>query len=322
MELARRARVLCFRAVAVAGGALLALGVTEAALRASMPDAPAVEGRRLPEELDAACAVTHPTRGWTMRAGACGRDAAGLMRTPPAPDAAAFTVLLEGDSVGEKAWAHALPDALSARLGRPVAVRNGAVSGYNTCQEADALRAHLAHARVDAVIVQTCANDLQGSVTVLPDTPGWSVVRMGQGWRRMPSRLLDLRLGQLALARAVASSGAVRLSPAGAARCASDIAARARSADIPLVVLHFPALVDPGEGAPALARLRTDEAAVREVWARVAAAQIDGRAALAPLGPLAALAPHDADRLHPRAEAAHPIADALAGPVAAALGVR
>ena len=100
------------------------------------------------------------------------------------------------------------------------------------------------------------------------------------------------------------------------------MAARADAAGVPLVVVHFPALVDHGETAPHLARLRVEEAAVRAAWSAVPVEQVEGRAALAALGSLAALAPHDADRLHPRPEAAHPIAQALAPPLAAALTPR
>jgi hypothetical protein len=319
-------RRVWLRVTVLFGASVLALVGVELALRVSAP--PTVEGARLPGELDASCASTHPTRGWTPRAGACGRDAQGLLHTPPTAAPDALTVLLEGDSVGEKAWAHVLPDVLAARMGRPVVLLNGAVSGYHTCQEADALRAHLAGARVDAVIVQTCANDLLGSVTALPDDPGgalspaWSVVRVGVGWRRVPSRLLDTRIVQHALARIAGSSAGARLTPALATRCAGDMAARAAGLGVPLVAVHFPALVDPGETAPHLTRLRVEESAVRAAWSSVQVAQVDGRAVLSTLGSLAALAPHDADRLHPRPEAGHPIAQALAEPVAAALRAR
>ncbi len=329
-----RVRRWLYRGTSLIVATALSLGIAEGLARRASPSPPEVPGRDIPRGLLADCVVTDASRGWAFRPGACGRDADGLLRLASrGADDSAWTLLLEGDSVGENAWTHPLPDALAAELGRPVVVLNGAVSGYNTCQEAGALRAHLGAVRVDAVVVQTCVNDLGGSVTLLPSSPGWSKVFAAGRWRSIPTPLLDLRLGQLALATVLASPRtptstanvavpSAFLTPAMATRCAQDIQAQADAAGVPLAVLHFPALVDVTEDTPPLEHLRRQEADVQRAWAGVTARQLQGRSVLEPLGALAERATSDEDRLHPSPRAAQAIADAVAPALANALTPR
>ncbi|MFZ5479848.1 MAG: hypothetical protein ACOZNI_23995 [Myxococcota bacterium] len=286
-------------------GTLASLAGAEVAARGLWPD----DGSLAPGTLDArtqSCAQRHPTRGWIV-AGRCGRDDRGLLTGAPT---GGRRLLLVGDSVAEGEWAN----ALARRLG--VTLLNAATSGYNTCQEAVALAELVASERPDAVLLQTCPNDHVGSAVVLPDG-AWSSVAWDGGWRRVPTLALRSRLVQIAI---VARSTATQAGELGdrVARCAR--AAVAAAYGVPMAVLHFPALVDPDETDARLVALRAEEARMREVWAPIDVAQVDGRAALAGLGPLARLTESDADRIHPRRDLGPRIGDALAGPVAEALG--
>jgi hypothetical protein len=257
-----------------------------------------------------------------MRPNKCGADGRGLRTLPADAPADARVVLLVGDSVGEKEWAAVLPVALGARVGAPVKLRSAAVSGYNTCQLAKTLAETLRPERPDAVLVQTCPNDLVGSVAVLPAGPWSALVQTHDGWWRVPRLVLDSRLGQVALVEAGLRAAAPHRGALGAAaaRCTADIARRVAEAGVPAAVLHFPGLVDRSDPSPEAERLRRDEADVQAAWASAPLPRLDGRALLEPRGRLSSLATGATDLLHPRPGTGVQIAEAIAGPLAEAWG--
>ncbi len=302
--------------------AALSLGAAEAFARWRWPVPPPLPGARLADGLSAECATTHPTLGWAYRAGRCGRDAHGLQRFPwPAPDGAR-SLLLIGDSVGEKEWSAHLADALRAATGVPVEVLNGAVTGYHLCQEAEALRLRLAELRPDAVVLQSCPNDLVGSVTTLPAGPHTALVQTARGWWTVPRALLRYRLPQVALVAAgmrAPTSGGGSIGPAGP-RCAQQMAEDLARTGIPGVVLHFPALVAADDPSPEARQLLGNEAGVRAVWAETPLPRVDGRPALEAVVALPELSGGRGDLLHPKPGTGALVAAALAGPLAEGLG--
>lgn len=301
------------------GGSLAA---AEAVARWKWPAPPPVPGGRVADGLSTECATTHPTLGWAYRAHRCGRDAHGLQRHPGTAAAGAATVLLIGDSVGEKEWSAHLPAALERATGRPVQLLNGAVSGYHLCQEADALRLRLAALRPDYVLLQSCPNDLVGSVTVLPGGPHTSLVQTRHGWWEVPRVLLRYRLPQVALVHAgmrAPTPGGGSLGPAGP-RCAEQMAADLAARDIPAAVLHFPALVDTDDTSGPATTLHANEAGIRAAWSGTALPKVDARPPLEAVTPLSALAGGPGDLLHPKPGTGALIAAALAPALAEAWG--
>lgn len=266
-----------------------------------------------------ACARRHPTRGWIIQ-GRCGRDERGLFEQKTAPEAEAWRLLVVGDSVAEGEWTGVLARQLEAYVGRPVVLLNAATSGYNTCQEAVAVSELLATERPDAVLLQTCANDSLGSAVVIPEGD-WSIVAWNGRWQRIPSVLLQSRLVQLALVSRSRPSTQGRLG-SQVRRCAEDAVSAANTAGVPMVVLHFPVLVDDDEDDERLRGLRAEEASLRADWKGVDVAQVEGRVALGTLGSLAAIATTDEDRIHPKRTEADRVGAAFASPVAAGLGLR
>lgn len=265
------------------------------------------------------CARRHPTRGWAIQ-GRCGRDQRGVFEQKAPPAAGAWRLLLVGDSVAEGQWSGVLARQLEAYVGRPVALLNGATSGYNTCQEAVALSELLATEHPDAVLLQTCANDSLGSSVVIREGD-WSIVAWNGRWQRIPSALLRSRLVQLALVSRSRPSTKGRLG-SQVRRCAEDAVSAARAAGVPMVVLHFPVLVDDGEDDERLQGLRAEESSLRADWKGVDVPQVEGRVALGALGSLAAIATTDEDRIHPKRAEAERVGAALAAPIAAGFELR
>ena len=243
--------------------------------------------------------------------GRCGRDRHGFLldQARPLGDPAARRVMIIGDSVGEQSWTLHLSDALQRRGGAPVEMWNASVGGYGTCQEAAAARELIGLARPDVVVVETCANDVFGSPVVLSGEGGRPEVVVGGRLRSFPRPLLSVAIFRLGLAR-VAVRGSHETTMEAARDCARDLVATVGA--IPLVVVHFPALVDDPDD-PQLG----EEQRVLEVWSHVPGIRLRER--LVRLGPLARLRESASDTIHPRESAQAAIAETFVEDVAAAL---
>lgn len=293
------------------------LAAAEAYARHRWPE----DGALQPGTLDGrteSCARRHPTRGWSIT-GTCGRDERGLFVQPrPAPEGA-WRLLVVGDSVAEEEWVAALAQALEPAVGRPLELLNAATSGYNTCQEAVTLAELTGELRPDAILLETCPNDSAGSSVVIPQG-AWSAVAWNDEWRMVPTPLLRSRLVQLALVSRSAPSGKGNLGRS-VRSCASAAADTAKRAGVPMVVVHFPMFIDPDEVGGRFAGMRREQEEMAESWRPVDVPQVSGLEVLSALGSLRAMATNDQDRIHPAHSEGAAIGRALAGPVAAALGL-
>ena len=298
------------RGAAVALGCAFALALVEVVARVAEPFGDIGEFARHLDVDTLGCARPSLTRIYEI-VGRCGRDAHGFLldQARPLGNPSARRVLVIGDSVGEQSWTLHLADALEAQGRGQVEVWNASVGGYGTCQEAAAARELFALARPDVVVVETCANDVFGSPAVLAGPGGTTSVVVGARLRTFPSAWLRSAAVRAVVARM--SSGAGAQSSVAAARgCAQDLVATV--GDTPLVVVHFPALVD-DPGHPLLA----DEADVLAAWADAPGIRLRER--LAPLGPLSRLRESSRDAIHPREAVQADIAATFVEDVAAAM---
>lgn len=298
------------RLAALGFGSVLALLLAEGAARVAEPFGDIGDFARHLDVDTLGCARPSLTRIYEI-VGRCRRDAHGFLldRARPLGNPSAKRVLVIGDSVGEQSWTLHLGDALEAEGRGQVEVWNASVGGYGTCQEAAATRELIGIARPDVVIVQTCANDVFGSPAVLAGADGTTSVVMGERLRTFPSALLGSALFRQVLARA--SSGAGAASTVASSRaCAQDIVATVGG--IPLVVVHFPALVDDPKH-PLLA----DEADVLAAWADVPGIRLRDR--LGSLGTLRSLRENANDAIHPRESVQLAIAASFSEDVSAAM---
>lgn len=254
------------------------------------------------------CASPSLTRIYEV-VGRCGRDRHGFLldQARPLGQPDARRVMVVGDSVGEQSWTLHLADALQRRVGGRVEVWNASVGGYGTCQEAAATRELLAVARPDVVVVETCANDVFGSPVVLTGGSGSAEAVLGGRRRSFPRPLLNVALFRLGLAR-FAVRGTDETTVETARACARDLVATVGA--IPLVVVHFPALVD-----DPLHPLAADERNVLEAWSDVPGVRLRDRL----VGPLTRLRESSTDAIHPRENMQAAIAETFVEEVAAAL---
>ncbi len=258
----------------------------------------------------AGCAQPSVTRIYEV-VGRCGRDRHGFLldQERPLGNPSARRLMVIGDSVGEQSWTLQLGDALQRRGRGQVEVWNASVGGYGTCQEAAVARELLAVARPDAVVVETCPNDVFGSPVVMTGPSGAAEVVMGGRLRAVPRPLLHVAMFRLALPL-LAVSGRYDTTVAEAQACARDLVATVGA--IPLVVVHFPALVDD----PAHPLL-VEERNVLAAWSDVPGIRLRER--LSERGPLSRLRESSADAIHPRESVQGDIAAVLVEDVAAAL---
>ncbi len=291
-------------------GSVLAVALAEGLARVAEPFGDIGEFARHLDVDTLGCARPSLTRIYEI-VGRCRRDAHGFLldRARPLGNPSAKRVLVIGDSVGEQSWTLHLSDALQAEGRGQVEVWNASVGGYGTCQEAAATRELIGVARPDVVVVQTCANDVFGSPAVLEGADGTTTVVMGARLRTFPSALLGSALFRQVLARASRGAGAAS-TVASSRACAQDIVRTV--GDIPLVVVHFPALVDDPKH-PLLA----DEGDVLEAWADVPGIRLRDR--LASLGPLRSLRENANDAIHPRESVQAAIAASFSAEVSAAM---
>jgi hypothetical protein len=227
--------------------------------------------------------------------------------------------LVVGDSLAEEEWVAALAQDLEHAVGRPVELLNAATSGYNTCQEAVTLGELAGDLRPDAILLETCPNDSAGSSVVIPQG-AWSAVAWNNEWRMVPTVLLRSRVVQLALVSRSAPSGKGNLGRSVRA-CAAAAVETAERAGVPMVVVHFPMFIDPEEVGGRFTGMRAEQAGMAEAWRPVDVPQVSGFDVLSRLGSLRAMATNDQDRIHPAHAEGDAIGQALAGPVAAALGL-
>lgn len=258
----------------------------------------------------AGCASASLTRIYEI-VGRCGRDDDGFLldKGRPLGDPAARRVMVIGDSVGEQSWTLHLADRLRARGLGPVEVWNASVGGYGTCQEAAAAEELVGLARPDVVVVETCPNDVFGSPVVLAGHDGFASAVVDGERRRFPRVLLASALFRRGLGRATGAAKA-QTTVEAARECARRLVRVVGS--IPLVVVHFPALVDDPRH-PLLAEERDVEAA----WADAPGIRLRER-----LGRVAELRESPTDLFHPREGVQHRIAASFVDDVAAAMGAR
>lgn len=263
--------------------------------------------------LDAAtvgCASSSLTRIYEV-VGRCGRDGNGFLldQARALGNPSARRVMVIGDSVGEQSWTLHLGDALQREGHGPVEVWNASVGGYGTCQEAAAARELLPLARPDVVVVETCPNDVFGSPVVLTGEGGSPEVVLGGGRLTFPRPLLHIAMFRLGLTQ-LAVRGRDDTTVEAARACARELVATVGST--PLVVVHFPGLVD-DPAHPLLA----DEADVLAAWSDTPGIRLRER--LTRLGPLAELRESSTDLIHPRESVQADIAGALVEDVVAAM---
>ena len=258
----------------------------------------------------AGCATASPTRIYEV-VGRCGRDEHGFLldQGRPLGNPSARRLMILGDSIGEQRWTLDLGDALQRKGRGQVEVWNAALGGYGTCQAAAAARELAPIARPHVVVVQTCPNDVFGSPVVLTGPEGDASVILGGGRRRFPRALLHSALFRTGVMQ-LAGRGQPDATVAEARACAQGLLAALGTT--PVVVVHFPALVDD----PADPLLR-EEADVLAAWSDAPGIRLRER--LTPRRHLAALRETTADPIHPSEAVQHELASLLVDDVAAAL---
>lgn len=323
-------------------GLLLRLGLALASLTASLGAAEvALRSGFLEERLGAGaglvsqgarseCARPSPVRGWEGRPDACGRGALGIYDGGHALSRPEGTprVLVLGDSVSaDDTWARSLEAGLRSRLHPELQVWNAGVAGYDTCQEASALRELLPRVEPDLVLVQTCVNDLDGSLflTPAPGAPGSVEVHLNGRTSTFPRWLFSSRLlAWGALSWAAHGSGSAP-SPSGpgtgrrelVGRCFADLASAAREAGVPLGVLHFPVFVAPGTPDPGRRGMLESEVVLQQLTAEADLPSLALRPVLAQVQPIEVYA-KQGDPIHMSYEAALLVGDLVAASLAGA----
>ncbi len=159
-----RGRLFAFRAITFALTAVVLFAGVEVALRVLLAQVftAATESPLMPSPI--------PGLGYQMAPGyvkgAYGTDDDGLPIPSRRLEGDGYRVLVVGDSVAfgsgvdyDKTLTPAMTASLSEAIGRPVAVWNGAVPGYNTVQQAVMLDALAPRVRPDLVLVAFCMND-------------------------------------------------------------------------------------------------------------------------------------------------------------------
>ncbi len=244
------------------------------------------------------CVRPSLSRGYEPIPGTCGTDAEGARDYTAGLSGVPVRVMVVGDSLSTLGtWPAALAEALAAGWqGSSVTVETYGVPGYNACQELSMFRETVATARPDVVVLQSCANDVQGS-PVLVQAGGWVSYFSDNAVVEFPEVLLRSRLlttGVLALAprTPMVSLGSGK---AMAATCLRELHADAAGLGVELVAVLFP-LFCPSD-APALTLV--DEVAMRRLLAESTIPFLDLRPAYEAAGPMLDHRDRPADFIHP-----------------------
>lgn len=254
------------------------------------------------------CVEPDLSRGYAPVPGACDFNEHGYLGPvlPPkgeSPGPEPFRILLAGDSIGALGyWVAQLEAGLQAELGREVVIFNGAVSGYNLCQDWMTLRELAPLTEPDLLLVQSCTNDVLGSLVLRPTSRGGLVMDTGGGGTmRLPGAILHSRFLTFLAVRYGASKMSDRLAGGrhieDATRCLAGVRDLALQLKVPARVLLFPELVDPGELG--FQEALHQEATIQERAEFVGLTVISLRSVLEGEGGMARFRPGEHDRIHP-----------------------
>jgi len=239
------------------GTTVLMLAAAEGAVRAGWFDQQlhGEQARAQSSMVRAECIEPSPIRGWAARPDVCGRGPHGVFdggNPNPRPEGVP-RVLVVGDSVSaDDGWTRVMESELRAAVHPELQVWNAAVASYDTCQEAHALSELIDEADPDVVLVQTCVNDVGGSLMISPVGNGRVRIRRGLKSAEFPAWMLHSRLLSWGAALWTASQGEEEAlaSLKTLEACMRDMQQTASEHGAAFGVLHFPVLVSNTRNIP------------------------------------------------------------------------
>ncbi len=251
------------------------------------------------------CVRPSLTRGYEPIPGTCGTNAEGARDYAAGAQGVPVKVMVVGDSLSTfTLWPTTLAEAFSAGWARSVQLRTYGVPGYNTCQELSMFRERVAAFAPDVVLLQACANDVQGS-PVLARSGGWTTYFSGNEAVEFPTWVLGSRLltvGAMSFLPRVPLEGA-RSGREHTAGCLAGFRDEAPAIGAFLFPLFYPS-----DAPPAL----LDEMAMRELLAESGIPFLDLRPSFESAGPMVEHRDSPSDFIHPNREGERVAARAIA----------